>query len=178
MATEAIPFFVLEPGSCYCFYNEETEAVIYRELEKMSGNEYRIFTRIPHPRKLCSEYKLEPKSVTWLASEEANGYDTVHPSDVPKLNMRLCEGTNLKNGLKRIHFGRNAPNSIITNNGYDSFERFLSVLKDRAVVSGCILTADIDPLCFSTQQYSSLIKSCDFTELDFVEKNGNGRKKA
>lgn len=179
MAAGAFPVLFFEPGSCYCFYREETEAAIYRELEKMNGNEYRVFTRIPHPRKLCKDYKLEPKSITWLSSENAEGYDTLHPSDMPNLNMRVCEGAKLKDGLKHIHFGRNAPNSIITNNGYDSFERFLSVLKDRAVVNGCIITADLDPLCFDTQKYSSLKKSCDFTELDYVEKNGqngNGEK--
>lgn len=161
-----------EPGTCYCFHTPETEASIYHELAKM-GEGNVIYSRA-HPRKLSKEYGLKPESLNWISTTEDKDFPTFHPSDIAKINMKVC-GTDqrIKPGIRHVHFGRGTVNYLINFNGLPNALTFMAALSDRTAVGGCVLTADVDIKSFKAENdYENFVKNCKFVEMDPVQKSG------
>jgi hypothetical protein len=134
-------------------------------------DDVKIIWRGPyHPRKLVKEHSVHPKTITWLTTAEDPEYRTNHPSDLAKLNMELCDAQQrLRPEIKHLHFGRGAIDILMAYNGYDTVLRFFNSLSDKAVVSGCVITANMDPRASKAGDYAKLIRDGKFTEMDTVE---------
>ncbi len=163
---------LLEHGSCYAFYRPATEAKIYEQLAGVS--DYRAFLKC-HPRDVVPKFGLRPEYVRWITTvtEDPNHeYETIHPSDVAKIEMVLRENaSHLKPGLRHIHFGTGTTNYLITNNNDAGLiKRFIAGISDKVMADDAVLTLDLRPGCFNEIDYAKFMSCVQLTELDRGEK--------
>jgi PAS domain S-box-containing protein len=127
----------LEPGHLYLVKKDPARAFDIFVSIVFGDHEGLCITRT-YPPMVRSKYGLEKTPIVWLTGEASEGERSVHSIQ----DLSIVIGDFLEKAKKPVIL-LDGFEYIVTNSGWDSFIRFLQVLKDRVERKGGVLIAPI-----------------------------------
>jgi PAS domain S-box-containing protein len=127
----------LEPGNLYLMKEESAKAFEVFVSTVFGGQEGLCITRT-YPPMVRRKYGLEKTPIVWLTGEASEGERTVHSVT----DLSIIIGDFLEKSKKPVLL-LDGFEYLATNSGFDSFIRFIQVLRDRLQRKSGVLIAPI-----------------------------------